>query len=161
MDEKALAQALKEGRIRGAALDVHESEPFRCVRSHEKYQENQLEEIVCVHLLITLFPPSFAVEQLFPRSPKRRPQLDLHAPHRLVQRAGVAGDERGRRNRNTQSHHRYGDMSDCTHSHIHIFWFLGSPVFNLAPSTPKQAVFLTASETASTKSSLLPRHPGE
>lgn len=29
MDEKALAQALKEGRIRGAALDVHESEPFR------------------------------------------------------------------------------------------------------------------------------------
>lgn len=29
VDEKALAQALKEGRIRGAALDVHESEPFR------------------------------------------------------------------------------------------------------------------------------------
>lgn len=31
VDEKALAQALKDGRIRGAALDVHESEPFRCV----------------------------------------------------------------------------------------------------------------------------------
>ncbi|XP_060027082.1 C-terminal-binding protein 2 isoform X2 [Erinaceus europaeus] len=28
VDEKALAQALKEGRIRGAALDVQESEPF-------------------------------------------------------------------------------------------------------------------------------------
>uniref|UniRef100_A0A8C7L8Y8 C-terminal-binding protein 2 n=1 Tax=Oncorhynchus kisutch TaxID=8019 RepID=A0A8C7L8Y8_ONCKI len=28
VDEKALAQALKEGRIRGAALDVHEIEPF-------------------------------------------------------------------------------------------------------------------------------------
>ncbi|TRY83900.1 hypothetical protein DNTS_014651 [Danionella cerebrum] len=28
VDEKALAQALKEGRIRGAALDVHEAEPF-------------------------------------------------------------------------------------------------------------------------------------
>ncbi|DBA13620.1 TPA: hypothetical protein GDO54_018476 [Pyxicephalus adspersus] len=28
VDEKALAQALKEGRIRGAALDVHESEPY-------------------------------------------------------------------------------------------------------------------------------------
>lgn len=33
VDEKALAQALKEGRIRGAALDVHESEPFRCPHS--------------------------------------------------------------------------------------------------------------------------------
>lgn len=33
VDEKALAQALKEGRIRGAALDVHESEPFRCSRA--------------------------------------------------------------------------------------------------------------------------------
>lgn len=31
MDEKALAQALKEGRIRGAALDVHETEPFTYV----------------------------------------------------------------------------------------------------------------------------------
>ena len=29
VDEKALAQALKDGRIRGAALDVHETEPFR------------------------------------------------------------------------------------------------------------------------------------
>ncbi|XP_028574392.2 C-terminal-binding protein 2-like isoform X2 [Podarcis muralis] len=28
VEERALAQALKEGRIRGAALDVHESEPF-------------------------------------------------------------------------------------------------------------------------------------
>ncbi|XP_016140985.1 uncharacterized protein [Sinocyclocheilus grahami] len=28
VDEKALAQALREGRIRGAALDVHETEPF-------------------------------------------------------------------------------------------------------------------------------------
>ena len=34
VDEKALAQALKEGRIRGAALDVHETEPFRCLSSH-------------------------------------------------------------------------------------------------------------------------------
>ncbi|MGH0169453.1 UNVERIFIED_CONTAM: hypothetical protein FKN15_059182, partial [Acipenser sinensis] len=35
VDEKALAQALKEGRIRGAALDVHESEPFRWDRDRE------------------------------------------------------------------------------------------------------------------------------
>ena len=36
VDEKALAQALKEGRIRGAALDVHESEPFRWLWSHKQ-----------------------------------------------------------------------------------------------------------------------------
>lgn len=35
VDEKALAQALKEGRIRGAALDVHETEPFRWGRGQE------------------------------------------------------------------------------------------------------------------------------
>lgn len=34
VDEKALAQALKEGRIRGAALDVHETEPFTYVYTH-------------------------------------------------------------------------------------------------------------------------------
>lgn len=28
VDENALASALKDGRIRAAALDVHESEPF-------------------------------------------------------------------------------------------------------------------------------------
>lgn len=28
MDDEALASALKQGRIRAAALDVHESEPF-------------------------------------------------------------------------------------------------------------------------------------
>jgi hypothetical protein len=33
VDERALAQALKEGRIRGAALDVHETEPFRSASS--------------------------------------------------------------------------------------------------------------------------------
>lgn len=58
---------------------------------------------------VSLFFLSFPAEQFFPRSPERRPQLDLHTPHRLVQRAGVTGDERGRRHRNTQSHHWYGD----------------------------------------------------
>ena len=40
VDEKALAQALKEGRIRGAALDVHETEPFR-------YQQTPIMHSVC------------------------------------------------------------------------------------------------------------------
>jgi C-terminal binding protein len=34
VDEKALAQALTEGRIRGAALDVHESESFSFAQVH-------------------------------------------------------------------------------------------------------------------------------
>lgn len=37
VDEKALAQALKEGRIRGAALDVHETEPFTYVLDTSPY----------------------------------------------------------------------------------------------------------------------------
>uniref|UniRef100_G3U6I1 C-terminal-binding protein 1 n=1 Tax=Loxodonta africana TaxID=9785 RepID=G3U6I1_LOXAF len=48
VDEKALAQALKEGRIRGAALDVHESEPFRWaegsvrdLEGHHRWAEGQ------------------------------------------------------------------------------------------------------------------------
>lgn len=33
VDESALAAALKDGRIRAAALDVHESEPFSLLAS--------------------------------------------------------------------------------------------------------------------------------
>lgn len=113
----------------------------------------------CLCLLVNLFLSflSFAVDQFFFRSSKRRPQPDLHTPHRLVQRAGVTGDERGRRHRNPQGHHWYGDAftSGC----IPEFWFLSSPGFKSCPP-PTQAVFPTASETASTKSSLSPRCPG-
>ena len=40
MDEHALAAALKDGRIRAAALDVHENEPFVVANSKwgEDYQ---------------------------------------------------------------------------------------------------------------------------
>lgn len=70
---------------------------------------------------------SFAAEQFFPRSSKRCPQPDLHATHRLVQRAGVTGDEGGRRHRNTQSHHRY--RHTWLHT-FHTFSLLGPPMFN-------------------------------
>ncbi|KAL4659783.1 C-terminal-binding protein 1-like isoform X1 [Arapaima gigas] len=42
VDEKALAQALKEGRIRGAALDVHETEPFSFSQSALKDAPNMI-----------------------------------------------------------------------------------------------------------------------
>lgn len=67
--------------------------------------------------LTSPFLSLFAAQQFFPRSAKRRPQLDLHTPHCLVQRAGIAGDERGRCHRNSQSHNRYRHVLDGTHSH--------------------------------------------
>lgn len=36
IDEAALALALREGRIRAAALDVHEKEPFESVTGKAK-----------------------------------------------------------------------------------------------------------------------------
>lgn len=36
VDEQALAAALKDGRIRAAALDVHESEPFSFAASESE-----------------------------------------------------------------------------------------------------------------------------
>ena len=41
VDEKSLALALKEGRIRGAALDVHETEPYKYV-SECKWYANEV-----------------------------------------------------------------------------------------------------------------------
>jgi len=37
VDEQALAVALKDGRIRAAALDVHESEPFSITASKHAF----------------------------------------------------------------------------------------------------------------------------
>ncbi len=35
VDESALAQALKDGRIRAAALDVHENEPYNVFQGND------------------------------------------------------------------------------------------------------------------------------
>lgn len=52
VDELALAAALKEGRIRAAALDVHESEPFSMANSelnHHFYIYNLLLQATGFH----------------------------------------------------------------------------------------------------------------
>lgn len=56
--------------------------------------------------------------QFCPRSSQRCPQPDLHTTHSLVQRAGVAGDEGGRRHRDPQSHHWYRRLCEGEHSHV-------------------------------------------
>lgn len=146
VDEKALAQALKEGRIRGAAMDVHESEPFRCASSSN---------ICCLFLCISTYF-LFVAEQFFPGPSQRRPQLDLHTPHRLVQWAGVAGDERGRCHGNPQSNHRYGSpfLIFPNLLRVSVSWL------SETQSSHVQVVFPTACETASIKSSSWPRRHG-
>ena len=37
VDEHALAAALKDGRVRAAALDVHENEPFTLAQSKSRF----------------------------------------------------------------------------------------------------------------------------
>lgn len=38
VDDEALAQALKQGRIRAAALDVHENEPYNINQVRNEYK---------------------------------------------------------------------------------------------------------------------------
>lgn len=42
VDDDALATALKQGRIRAAALDVHENEPFNVLQGSITYCQNKL-----------------------------------------------------------------------------------------------------------------------
>ena len=48
MDEHALAAALKDGRVRAAALDVHENEPF--VLAQSEYSSVDSGEQIYMHL---------------------------------------------------------------------------------------------------------------
>ena len=44
VDDEALAQALKQGRIRAAALDVHENEPYNVFQVFIKMKKKKLKE---------------------------------------------------------------------------------------------------------------------
>lgn len=41
VDDEALAQALKQGRIRAAALDVHENEPYNVFQVFIKHKHTK------------------------------------------------------------------------------------------------------------------------
>ena len=42
VDDEALAQALKQGRIRAAALDVHENEPYNVFQVFIKHTNKRI-----------------------------------------------------------------------------------------------------------------------
>lgn len=100
VDEKALAQALKEGRIRGAALDVHETEPFRWASWRRTTWPPERRRPLPPRL--TLFLRS---QQLLNRPSEGRSQPDLHPAYGVVQRAGLSGGARRGSQRSAPGHH--------------------------------------------------------
>uniref|UniRef100_A0A8C7IH88 C-terminal-binding protein 2 n=1 Tax=Oncorhynchus kisutch TaxID=8019 RepID=A0A8C7IH88_ONCKI len=130
VDEKALAQALKEGRIRGAALDVHESEPFSFTQGPLKDAPN----------LICTPHTAWYSEQA---------SLEMREAAATEIRRAVTGKHRHR--------HRHAHIHYITHRETHLELILHLNVF----VSPMQAVSPTVYETVSTRSSLLPRRPGQ
>lgn len=47
IDDEALATALKQGRIRAAALDVHESEPYNAFQGDQRKSSTSLHTVLC------------------------------------------------------------------------------------------------------------------
>lgn len=54
VDDEALAQALKQGRIRAAALDVHENEPYNVFQVFIKHKSIQKETRMKLFSLLIL-----------------------------------------------------------------------------------------------------------
>lgn len=148
VDEKALAQALKEGRIRGAALDVHESEPFRwflwsfyldyCLKG---FFFKKVTEIIAIFFplvfpkVLSKMPPTWSAHHTQPGTASRhRWRWGRPPPQKSAEPSPVRAP--------ASAFTRY------PHS-----WLMCTP-----DST--QDAFPIASETASTKNSSLPRHPG-
>lgn len=71
VDESALAQALKDGRIRAAALDVHENEPYNVFQG----------KVTCVRLCLNIWLISVSFPQ---RSFEGGAKLDLHSARRVL-----------------------------------------------------------------------------
>ena len=55
VDESALAQALKDGRIRAAALDVHENEPYNVFQGSRNLSTLGHRRVIVSHLGPWLF----------------------------------------------------------------------------------------------------------
>jgi C-terminal binding protein len=49
VDDEALAQALKQGRIRAAALDVHENEPYNVFQVFIKHTKKKYTKFLRVY----------------------------------------------------------------------------------------------------------------
>ncbi len=60
VDESALAQALKDGRIRAAALDVHENEPYNVFQGSSQMR-NVINLLTTFRELFFLFLPLLKV----------------------------------------------------------------------------------------------------
>ncbi|CAM9143350.1 unnamed protein product [Lampetra fluviatilis] len=90
VDERALAVALKEGRIRGAALDVHETEPFSFSSGPLKDAPNLL---CCPH--VAWFSEQAATETREEAAREMRRAI-----------TGRNGDAGGGGSRDEESHHR-------------------------------------------------------
>ena len=53
LDELALAAALKDGRIRACALDVHENEPFTLANSESSCLQYSYLKVLCIFPIYT------------------------------------------------------------------------------------------------------------
>lgn len=91
MDEEALATALKQGRIRAAALDVHENEPFNV------FQVGFLGQF--------LIEMDFNSLSSSPGRSEGRSQPAVYTTRRLLQRSLGNGAARDGRHRDPKSDH--------------------------------------------------------
>lgn len=128
VDEKALAQALKEGRIRGAALDVHETEPFRWLNP-------AAQEVLQVWDSLPATTITYAIGAYVSASVKARSRTLLiwSAPHMLP---GTVNRHRWRWGRRQPGRSEGPSQVRNTHAqtwHTHKLWWLMTSAKNTSP----------------------------